>query len=518
MIRYEITDNAGHFAVYPMERILHLRGLSLDGLVGISPIGVACESMGFAKATEEHGARLFSSHGRPGGILIHPAKLTPEAAKRLRDSWQASHAGLPLAHTVAVLEEGLSWHQVSMNAEGAQFHETCQYQLTEIARLFRIPPHMIGDLSRATFSNVEQRSLEFVVHTIRPWLVCWEQALSRSLLPNADRDHGYFIEFLVVGLLRGDIASRYQAYSIGRNNGWLSANDIRGLENMNPLPDRQGVLYLVPLNMVPAETLTNAPQVSPMIEKQATESQAPANPGKESTDNPPAERSQSFSVRRSPGVATRRKLKENYRRLFADSVGNQIVDLTIRISHGEVGMAGLESQSPLAQANVGHSESIASGGMDLGSIEINLTCVEPSTASSPSETISLLFQVAKSEPSIAEAESNGIPLERLVLPEELSSQDNPIAQSVVAGSLAETFSGAEILSASANLIAAILESANSNESSIGAYFLSILADLASKESSDVILTLRLDSIPIWIIRAIAALIKPTNAITVELNL
>ncbi len=318
LIRYEITDNAGHFAVYPMESILHLRGLSSDGLVGISPIGAARESIGLAKATEEYGARLFSSYGRPGGILTHPAKLTPEAAKRLRDSWQASHAGLPSAHKVAVLEEGMSWHQVSMNAEDAQFLETRQYQLTEIARLFRIPPHMIGDLSRATFSNVEQQSLEFVTHTIRPWLVRWEQALSRSLLPKGDRDRGYFIEFLVDGLLRGDIASRYQAYSIGRNNGWLSANDIRRLENMNPLPDRQGDLYLVPLNMVPAETLTNAPQASPMIEKQATEIQEPANPGKESTDNPPAERSQSVSVRRSPGVATRRKLKESYRRLFAD--------------------------------------------------------------------------------------------------------------------------------------------------------------------------------------------------------
>ncbi len=318
IIRYEITDNAGHFAVYPMERILHLRGLSSDGLMGISPIGVARESIGLAKATEEYGARLFSSYGRPGGILTHPAKLTPEAAKRLRDSWQASHAGLPSAHKVAVLEEGMSWHQVSMNAEDAQFLQTRQYQITEIARLFRIPPHMIGDLSRATFSNVEQQSLEFVTHTIRPWLVRWEQALSRSLLPKADHDRGYFIEFLVDGLLRGDIASRYQAYSIGRNNGWLSANDIRRLENMNPLPDRQGDLYLVPLNMVPAETLTGSSQMNPPVPDQAMQPE-PAEAKKENIpDAHPAERSRPEESRNLPGVTIRRKLKENYRRLFED--------------------------------------------------------------------------------------------------------------------------------------------------------------------------------------------------------
>lgn len=239
----------GKGVVLPADRVLHIPGLSFDGLVGYSPIRLAREAIGLALAAEEFGARFFANDARPGGVLEHPGKLSQEAHERLRKSWEEMHQGLSKKHRIAILEEGMKFHEVSIPPEDAQFLETRKFQVTEIARIFRIPPHLLGDLERATFSNIEHQSIEFVVHTIRPWLVRWEQAINTKLFSEAER-RVYFAEFLVDGLLRGDIESRYRAYAIGRQNGWLSANDIRELENMNPIPG--GDIYLIPLNMVPA--------------------------------------------------------------------------------------------------------------------------------------------------------------------------------------------------------------------------------------------------------------------------
>jgi len=235
--------------VLPSWRVWWVRGFGTDGLVGLSPIAYAREAVGLAMATEEYGARFFGNDSRPGGALRHPGKLSPEAAQRMKRGWEEAHSGLSNSHRVAVLEEGVEWQSIGIPPDDAQFLETRKYQVTEIARLFRVPPHMLADLDRATFSNIEHQSIEFVVYTLRPWLVRIEQSIKRDLMSGAERNE-YFAEHLVDGLLRGDIASRYQAYSIGRQNGWLSADDIRNLENMNPLPGGDGKAYWMPMNMV----------------------------------------------------------------------------------------------------------------------------------------------------------------------------------------------------------------------------------------------------------------------------
>ncbi len=286
------------------KNVMHLRGLSSDGVIGYSPIRLAREAMGLARAAEEFGARFFSQGSRPSGVLEHPGKLTEEAAKRLRKSWEELHSGLSAAHRVAILEEGMKWTQVGIPPEDAQFLETRKFQVTEIARIFHVPPHMLADLERSTFSNIEHQGIEFVVHTMRPWLVCWEQAMYRDLFLPSERDT-YFAEFLVDGLLRGDIKSRYEAYAIGREKGWLSADDIRELENMNPLPDGQGKVYLVPLNMVPANSLVSQPTQQPMQQ-----------PGQDQVNARAL--SMDYEARGLRAAASRHRLARSFRRLFTN--------------------------------------------------------------------------------------------------------------------------------------------------------------------------------------------------------
>lgn len=262
--------------------ILHLRGFGPDGFLGYSPLQLLKEPIGLTLATEEYGARLFSNSATPRGLLSSPNRLSPEAATRLKNSWEAAHRGLDRAHRVAVLEEGISWQAIGLNAEDAQFLQTRKFQLGEIARIFRIPPHFIGDLERATFSNIEQQGLEFVQHTLMPWLVCWEQACARDLL-SVKGFATHQIRFVVNGLLRGDIASRYQAYAVGRQWGWLSADDIRELEDMNPLPSGQGDVYLTPLNMTSAET-PPAPPAAPTGSANGQEEDRPDDDASDESD------------------------------------------------------------------------------------------------------------------------------------------------------------------------------------------------------------------------------------------
>jgi HK97 family phage portal protein len=229
-------------------QICHKRGLSGDGLIGYSPIRQLKESIALTMATEEFGARLFSNDSRPGGVLEHPGKLGDDAYKRIKKDWEAMHAGLENAHRVAILEEGLSWKQVGIPPDDAQFLQTRKFQLNEIARLYRIPPHMLADLERATFSNIEHQGIDFVVYSLSPWLVRIEQRIQIDLLSEPERKV-YFVEHLINALLRGDVKSRYEAYAIGRQWGWLSANDVLSLENRNPIDE--GDTYLIPFNMMP---------------------------------------------------------------------------------------------------------------------------------------------------------------------------------------------------------------------------------------------------------------------------
>lgn len=225
------------------EDVLHIPGLGFDGLIGYSPIAMAKNAVGMTLACEEYGASFFANGANPGGVLEHPGVLKDPS--KVRESWNSVYRGVSNAHKIAVLEEGMKYQQIGIPPEEAQFIETRKFQINEIARLYRIPPHMVGDLDKSSFSNIEQQSLEFVKYTLDPWVIRWEQSLQRSLLLPGEKGK-YFIKLNVDGLLRGDYQSRMNGYAVGRQNGWFSANDIREMENMNPIPDEEGGnLYLI---------------------------------------------------------------------------------------------------------------------------------------------------------------------------------------------------------------------------------------------------------------------------------
>lgn len=229
--------------------VLHIPGLGFDGLVGYSPIAMAKNAIGLAIATEEYGAKFFANGAAPSGVLEHPGIIKDPA--RLRENWNSTFGGSANSGKVAVLEEGMKYTPISISPEQAQFLETRKFQINEIARIFRIPPHMVGDLEKSSFSNIEQQSLEFVKYTLDPWIIRWEQSLSRSLL-TPDEKKTYFFKFNLEGLLRGDYASRMNGYATARQNGWMSANDIRELENLDKIPaELGGDLYLINGNMLP---------------------------------------------------------------------------------------------------------------------------------------------------------------------------------------------------------------------------------------------------------------------------
>lgn len=228
--------------LYPSD-VLHIPGLGFDGLVGYSPIAMAKNAIGLAMATEEYGAKFFANGAAPGGVLEHPGTI--KDPQKVRDSWNAAYQGSTNSHRVAVLEEGMKYQQIGIPPEQAQFLETRKFQINEIARIFRVPPHMLADLEKSSFSNIEQQSLEFVKYTLDPWVVRWEQNMYRSLLMASEKPT-VFIKFNVDGLLRGDYVSRMSGYATARQNGWMSANDIRELENLDRIPaELGGDLYLI---------------------------------------------------------------------------------------------------------------------------------------------------------------------------------------------------------------------------------------------------------------------------------
>ena len=227
--------------------VLHIPGLGFDGLVGYSPIAMAKNAIGLAIAAEEYGSKFYANGAAPSGVLEHPGILKDPS--RVRESWQSTFGGSSNANKVAVLEEGMKYTPISIAPNEAQFLETRKFQIDEIARIFRVPPHMVGDLEKSSFSNIEQQSLEFVKYTLDPWVARWEQSMVRALLTPEEKKR-YFFKFNVDGLLRGDYQSRMNGYATARQNGWMSANDIRELENMDRIPEGLGGdLYLINGNM-----------------------------------------------------------------------------------------------------------------------------------------------------------------------------------------------------------------------------------------------------------------------------
>ena len=247
--------------------VLHIPGLGFDGLVGYSPIAMAKNAIGLAIATEEYGSKFFANGATPSGILEYPG--TVKDPEKVRDSWTRGFSGSGNAHKVAVLEEGMKYTPISISPEQAQFLETRKFQINEIARIFRVPPHMVGDLDKSSFSNIEQQSLEFVKYTLDPWVVRWEQSIQRTLLQDEEKSR-YFVKFNLEGLLRGDYQSRMNGYATARQNGWMSANDIRELENLDRIPPESGGdLYLINGNMLP---LDRAGAFANTMEKEKTDS------------------------------------------------------------------------------------------------------------------------------------------------------------------------------------------------------------------------------------------------------
>jgi HK97 family phage portal protein len=275
----------------PYYKVLHVMGLGFDGLMGYSPIRLYREAIGLSKATEKYGARFFGNGAKPGGVLEHPSNLSKPAADRLRDGWNQMHSGLDNSHRIAILEEGLTYKQIGLPPEDSQFLQTRKFQIAEISRIFRVPLHMLSELDRSTNNNIEQQSMEFLTYTINPWIVKLEQAVNlKLLLPNERKK--YYSQHEVDLLLKVDTQARYSAYQIGRQNGWLSANDIRAKEGLNPITDDQGGdAYMVNTAMQPVKNLMAQP-IEPPVEggdNDNEKEQAPNNNQQLGNENNPGE-------------------------------------------------------------------------------------------------------------------------------------------------------------------------------------------------------------------------------------
>ncbi len=251
-LTYTYTTSDGKTVAIKPKDVLHIPGLGFDGVMGYSPIALEKNAIGLGIASEEYGSKFFSNGARPSGILTHPN--TVKNPKALRDSWNSAYGGSSNSNRVAILEEGMKFEPIAIPNNEAQFLETRKFQVDEICRIFRVPPHLVGNLEHATFSNIEHQSIDFAVHTIRPWLVRIEQAMNRTLFSDQEKGR-FYVQFNIDGLMRGDYKSRMEGYAIARQNGWMSANDIRALENQNPIPAAEGGdAYLVNGNMISITT------------------------------------------------------------------------------------------------------------------------------------------------------------------------------------------------------------------------------------------------------------------------
>lgn len=258
---YRVTRNPGEKqVVLDQSQVFHLRGLGFDGILGYSIATLAKQSIGLGLATEKSGAAFFGNSSRPDGLLLAPEGKTigKKGKENLKEAWEEAYGGAGNAHKTAVLEGGMKWQSISIPNEDAQWIETRQFNVSDIARWFRVPPHKLQDLLRGTFSNIEHQSIEYVTDTLSSWFKRWEGEIQRKLIPESEQSTT-FAEHIAEGLLRGDINTRYTAYATARMNGWLSVNEIRALENMNSIGP-EGDVYMAPLNMVPAEQFGEEPE------------------------------------------------------------------------------------------------------------------------------------------------------------------------------------------------------------------------------------------------------------------
>lgn len=262
---YRLKDNS-IIGPVPAERMLHLRGLGTDGVMGLSPIEVHRQTVGYAMAIQEHGARLFSNGARPFGILQYPGKLGPKAEQSLKDSWAARHEGLSNAHRVAILEEGMTYKEVGLSMVDAQYIQALGLTGEDVARIFNMPQHKVGILSHSTNNNIEHQGLDYVLGTLNPWCTNWHQEIERSLL-SAREATQICVRPNFRSRLRGDHASMSQFIATLWGRGILSADEAREeFLDMNPIRDGMGDQYFVPVNMMPVgdNTGQTVEQVKPL--------------------------------------------------------------------------------------------------------------------------------------------------------------------------------------------------------------------------------------------------------------
>jgi HK97 family phage portal protein len=322
--KYRLPNNTLH--TFPRRRIWHLKAFSHDGFLGISPIRQGAETIGVSMAAEQYAARFFSQADAPPHVLTHPSTISDPAQERLKKDWRATYSGLSNAHRIAILEEGMDLKTIGIKPEDAQLLASRRFQLADVARIYRIPLHMLNELERATFSNIEHQSLEFVIFTLLPWLTRIEQSISLNLLPPRDRAK-YYSKHLVSGLARGDLKTRYEAYAIGRQWGWLTINMILELEEMNPIGP-EGDVHMVPMNMYPAELMSESQPLehtarylkSIGIEPPGEHGQAGAN-SKQIPDLRHSQRS----------IQGRNRIIGSYRRLFELAAGRLVRRQVIEI-------------------------------------------------------------------------------------------------------------------------------------------------------------------------------------------
>ena len=340
---YVFKDTNHREHIFKPEQILHIPGFGFDGRVGKSVISIARQSIGLGLATEEFGARFFGNGANTEIVLKHPGRFSEKsgAIDRIRKQWEEKYQGLSNAHKPFILEEGMDIDKLTIPPDDAQFLETRKFQVDEIARWFHIPPHKLKELSRSTYTNIEHQQIEYVTDTIRPWLVRWENHLNWKLLDVNERKT-YFTEFLMDALLRGDTATRYQAYATARQNGIMNADEWRAKENMNPIKDKEvGGMYWMPLNMTDAsqagevEPIEGKPfEGEPEEEKPKEEKPKEEEPEKKNLEKRLLAKGLKREAIRS--IQLRRRYAGRYKKLFRE-VTNTIIakerDAVMKIAH-----------------------------------------------------------------------------------------------------------------------------------------------------------------------------------------
>ena len=256
-IYYNINDR-GKFEKLPASQVFHVPGMGFDGLLGYSPVTMAAEAIGTGMAAEQFTARFYGQGMNVGSVLETDSELSDRAFERLREDLEMRGAGLANSWRPLVLEEGMKFGRIPMPLRDAQFIEGRKFTKDDICGLFRVPAYMVGDLDRATYNNIENLGIGFVVYTLMPYITNWEKTINWKLFTKRERQQGYYAKFNVAALLRGDYKSRQEGLATMRQNGIINANEWRELDEMNPIDGPDGEAYLVNGNMIQTSTAANS--------------------------------------------------------------------------------------------------------------------------------------------------------------------------------------------------------------------------------------------------------------------